>query len=243
MAANAQLLARRKAEGVGQPQPIENPVQALASRNGMTIADYFNALRDPAQSPTVSHRIDTSRVKWDSFDSDRHPDLQRAVRTIKRWYNERLDSGSGLILAGNFGCGKTHLAQAIYALYGFGAVYLNEIKLIEQIQAGYSRSGAGRSLESFAAECRRARLLIYDDLGAYSTDNMNWMQNIYLNLLDGRYEEGKATLITTNLKLVEGVNELPWSPCEDRLGGRVYSRIMGQAGEVEYYIRLFEGPD
>lgn len=240
--ANEQLLARRKREGIGQPKPIETAAQAIAEKDGMTLTDYFNALHAGTYHSENAARLDTSRAKWESFNSDRHPSLKKAMPIIKRWYGERLDKGNGLILAGNYGCGKTHLAQAIYDLYGFGAMYVSEVELAKQIQAGYGGSG-GRSLESFVSQAKRAKLLIYDDLGAYETDNLNWVQNIYMNLFDGRFEQGKAILITTNLKLIEGEANAFWSPLEQRLGGRVYSRIMGQLEEAAYYVSLFDVPD
>lgn len=241
--ANAALLAKRKALGVG-PKPIDKPLQAIADRSGMTLEDYFTNLgNEPADT---AQPIDTSRAAWDAFESDRSKVLQRAVKTVARWYQERIKVGGALILAGNCGCGKTHLARAIYDLYGFGAAYLNEVDVIGQIQAGYG-SGGGRSLESVVNQCRRAKLLIYDDLGAYETDNLKWMQNIYMSLFNGRKEAGQATFITTNLQLtqtiIEAGHDTIYSPLQNRLGIRVYSRLMGAVEQLCYYVNLFDVPD
>lgn len=247
-AANQALLAKRKALGIGQPKSIDEPIRQVVDRNGMTIADYFAALQagQLAVPPDALEEIDTSRVKWDSFDSDRHPSLQKGVKIIKQWYNDRIDSGGAIILAGNCGCGKTHLADAIYKLYGFGAAYWNEADLVEKLQAGYGNKG-GRDLESVANQCRRSKLLIFDDLGAYETDNLKWMQNIYMTLFDGRPEAGRATFITTNLqlyqKIIEAGKDTIYSPIEHRLGGRVYSRLMGAVDNLTYYVNLFDVPD
>lgn len=227
--ANAALIARRKREGVG-----ERPAAIVPAAD--TWEDYFALKAETSQAEAITGRAD----KWRAFDSDRNPILKRAIKTIGKWYDTRLDLGGALILAGNCGCGKTHLAQAICDLFGYGAFYLNEVELVERLQAGYGRSGGGQSLDSVAGYVRRARLLIYDDLGAYETDNDKWMQNIYMTLLNGRKEEGKATLITTNLELLVSNGD---SPLEARLGKRVFSRLMGQVEEMKYYVSLFDVPD
>lgn len=240
MRANEALISRRKAEGVTrrQPAPALNP-------DAITWEEYF---RIKAEADN-SEAINTSSARWQSFDSDRNPILKRAIKTIGKWYDTRIDEGGALILAGGCGCGKTHLAGAIYELFGYGAFYVNEVEMIERIQASYG-NGGGQSLESIAGYARRAKLLIYDDLGAYETDNLKWVQNIYMALLNGRREEGKATLATTNLRLVEETGQfdkdnkpVTWSPLEDRLGKRVYSRLMGQVEEMRYYVDLFKVPD
>lgn len=241
--ANEALIARRKRETISQPQPIEGAVQALANRDGMTLEDYFDALHAGTFVSESAQPVDTSRVRWDSFDSDRHRALKKASKTIKRWYNDRLDLGGAIILAGHCGCGKTHLARAIYDLYGYGAIYLNEVEMVSKIQASFGGAG-GQSLESITNYTNRARLIIYDDLGAYETDNGQWMQNIYMKLFSDRYEAGKATFITTNLKNVDTDSEgQVFSPLTNRLGQRVYSRLMGAVGEMKYFIDLFGVPD
>lgn len=246
-AANEALLAKRKALGIGRPQHLTAPIQAIVVNNGMTAVDFFQALQagelpvsDQAAGP------ETKRVKWDSFNSDRHPILQKAVKTIARWYNERISDGGAIILSGNCGSGKTHLAGAIAELYGYGAMYLNEVDMVASIQAGYGGPG-GRSLESITSYCRRSKLLIYDDLGAYETDNLKWMQNIYMSLFNGRQEAGLATMVTTNLpllqKIIEAGKNTVYSPLENRLGARVYSRLIGAVGSMEYCVNLFGVPD
>lgn len=240
--ANEALLARRKRETVSQPQPIETAVQALANRDGMTLEDYYNALNDGTFERENVQAVETSRARWDRFDSDRHPDLKRGIKTIKCWYNDRIDLGGAIILAGNCGCGKSHLAKAIFDLYGYGAMYLDEVETIKKIQASYD--GGGKSLESVTHYINQARLLVYDDLGAYETDNDKWIQNIYMALFSSRYDQGKATLITTNLKNVDtDPDGEVFSPLTARLGQRVYSRLMGAVGEMKYFIDLFAVPD
>jgi len=234
--ANEALHRRRKAEGVGNgPQSISRPASRLVETEGQTVVDYFEALAGGnGQNP--AHVIDGSRAMWDSFNSDRHPKLQEAVRIIKKWYNQRLDVGGALIIAGGYGCGKSHLAKAVADLYGWQAVFYEETKLFKAIQQGYG--GHGDSEHTIFMKARRAPLLIYDDLGSYETDNDAWIQNIYRQLFDRRFEEGKGFLITTNLALKGTPSEF-----EERVGGRNFTRILGAVEHPEYYVNLFGVPD
>ena len=90
---------------------------------------------------------------------------------------------------------------------------------------------------------QRARILVYDDLGTYETKNLDWVQGIYYNLFDGRKEAGAGLLITTNLPLETLQNGAFNSPLEDRMGKRVFSRVMGQVERLTNYVDLFGVPD
>jgi DNA replication protein DnaC len=208
----------------------------LNDLDNLTIQEYFNELAKDNQKQIINGSIS----KWHSFDSDRHPDLINAVKTIKRWYNERLPQGGALIISGNYGCGKTHLCQAIKDLYSIYAIMFDEMELFKNIQAGYN--GYGTSEAAYMKQARRAKLLIYDDLGSYETDNLRWVQGFYRQLFDKRYEEGKGYLITTNLSLKNRYKNEP-SPFAERVGGRNFSRIMGATELNEYVINLSNVPD
>lgn len=238
--ANEALLKRREKESIGKPQPISRPASHLATHNGMTLADYFTALHN-GEDVTDRESISTSRARWDNFDDERHPKLKQAVKTIKRWYAERIEAGGGLILAGGFGTGKTHLARAVYELYGYQAIFWEEDSLFRTLRGTYSGNARGQSEEGIIKQSRRAKLLIFDDLGAYETDRLNWVQNIYRGLFDGRFEEHKATLITTNLSCKSTNGET--SELEARVGGKNFSRIVGALESPEYYVDLFGVPD
>jgi len=238
--ANRRLMELRK-----ELKPIDlKQIQVALVERKVSDAEiaYFEAIgffedRTTGEPGNERQAIQGRQELWNSFNSDRHQQLTNAVRVVRDWYNHRLDVGGGLILAGGCGSGKSHLAKAVWELYGYGAVYWNEIRLIEVLQSGYG--GGGRTEESVFADVRRAKLLIYDDLGAYQTTNLEWLQRVYYNLFDSREEDGKATMITTNLPLVFGQSK----PFEDRVGRRVFSRIMGQINERQYYVDMFAVPD
>ena len=212
----------------------------MIEAEGQTVADYWNALAAGEETGNPKETVCGNRARWEAFDSDRHPALVGAVRTIKQWYNQRQPVGGALIIAGGFGCGKTHLARAIADLFGYAAVFYEETKLFKSIQDGYS--GQGDSEATYIRRAWRSPLLVFDDLGSYETDRgLAWVQNIYRQLFDRRYEAGKAFVITTNLSLKAGPDGR--SEIEQRVGGRNFTRIMGAVEHPEYYINLFDVPD
>lgn len=156
--------------------------------------------------------------------------IEAAARVI-RWYNsgERL-VGHALVLAGNPGCGKTHIASAVHHAAGLSAgVMISEPDFIEGIKAGYNGGDGGRGLVS---RCRRAKLLIFDDMGVSHVREMAWIQELYWRLLDGRLENKRATLVTTNLKGDE---------FKARLGSRALDRLMGATAK-DGFVSLFGVP-
>lgn len=237
-----------------KPVKLPAPMRMVEGQPNQAEIAYFQAIGvldkpDGIVEPVYpeAHVLTGQREKWDAFNSDRHPKLQAAIKTIGDWYDNRIADGGGIILAGGYGSGKSHLAQAIRELYGYGALYWNETRLVELVQAGYS--GGGRTEQSIFSDVRRAKLLVYDDLGAYQTTNADWIQRLYYNLFDGRKEAGLATMITTNLPLMvmektqQGRPTVVSQPFESRVGGRVFSRLMGQIEEMRYYVDMFGVPD
>lgn len=168
------------------------------------------------------------------FDWDRHPKLRLAKRVIVDWYNELPDSGA-LVLAGDVGCGKTHLAEAVADLFGRWRIsYYGEVELIKHIQETYSDKS--KSEEKIFRDLFRPTLLILDDLGTYRTDNTSFLSNVY-NRIFNEYLTvlGKPILITTNLPMF-GKKGM-----ENRIGVRSFSRLCDALGKLSEgrYIDLF----
>lgn len=168
------------------------------------------------------------------FDWDRHPKLRPAKWVIVDWYNKLPDAGA-LVLAGDVGCGKTHLAEAIADLYGrWRLSFYEEIALIKHIQETYSDQS--KSEEKIFKDLFRPTLLVLDDLGTYRTDNASFLSNVY-NRIFNEYLTvlGKPILITTNLPIF-GKKGM-----ENRIGVRSFSRLCDALGKLSEgrYIDLF----
>jgi DNA replication protein DnaC len=117
------------------------------------------------------------------------------------WYAE----GRGLLLVGEHGCGKTHLAAAcVNALVRkfYSALFVSVPDYLEQLRAHYRiEQHGGYSAEDLEDFAGRADLLVLDDLGAerlLADERGDWIRDRLHALVDRRYRRELPTVITTN---------------------------------------------
>jgi DNA replication protein DnaC len=232
-----ELLRKKRQQTQHPKQPkrisVERSQEALGSDAAYILARING---EPLPEDHPRHTIEWGPPPFKRFNSDRHPALQKAVLTIKKWLREDYQDGGALLISGRTGSGKTHICLDLKRYVPF-AVYVNEIDLVHRIQGSYK--GKGQSEDELLDRLHQARFLILDDLGAYGTENLAWIQNIYYRLLNGRKETGNATVVATNL----AVGNENFSPLRARVGDRVFSRLLGTVGDPEYYVNLFEVGD
>lgn len=137
----------------------------------------------------------------------------------------RSETCKGLLLTGKEGTGKTHIAIAVLKevmTEGYSGLYWNVPELfleLRRVMSGEANHTEGDLFD----EARRADLLVLDDLGAeksseYVTDRL------YV-LVNGRYQEDKVTVITSN----QSIDEL-----RGQLGARIASRLCEMCTVVRF---------
>lgn len=152
-------------------------------------------------------------------------DANRANFEFMRDYAKNADSavsaGRSLILLGNPGTGKTHLACATLRVFrdqGYTGLYTTVERMIQMIRATWS------SGESEAAVIRRfvdVDLLVLDEVGVQTgSDNE---KKLLFSVLNGRYENVKPTLLMGN-ETVAGFKAY--------LGERVIDRLRENDGRA-----------
>ena len=117
-----------------------------------------------------------------------------------------------LVLTGDHGCGKTHLAAAI-ANYRTQAGHQVEFQIVPDFLDHLKRTFDPESkvaFDSLFERVRKAGLLVLDDLGAHTSTP--WAQEKLYQIINYRYNAQLATVITTPLAL----NEI-----EDRISSRM----------------------
>ncbi|NLM41672.1 MAG: ATP-binding protein [Firmicutes bacterium] len=146
-----------------------------------------------------------------SFDGFQVTELNRNAfersRSFARNF-DKIENGRGIILLGPSGTGKTHLAAAIAneLREKFSVAFVYVPTLLEQMRL------SNVPLEPLL----NADLLIMDDLG---TDRAtDWVVERLLIIVDGRLNNLKPTVFTTNYDLQD---------LDARVGMRVASRIIG----------------
>jgi DNA replication protein DnaC len=108
-----------------------------------------------------------------------------------------------LVLIGDHGCGKTHLAAAIAnqrVVQGQPALFVVVPDLLDHLRATFAPTSSVSTDQRFD-EVRRAPLLVLDDLGSHSSTP--WAREKLYQLLNHRYNARLPTVITTSLTLEE----------------------------------------
>lgn len=148
--------------------------------------------------------------------------MERILETCKRY---ALRPRGWLILQGDRGVGKTHLAYAIgkeSLAHGISTFCHVIPELLDMLRAGYDNGSYTEILD----DLMHVRLLILDDLGAQN--DTPWALEKLYEILNARYRGAMATVITTN-----------YAVDDDRcpIDGRILSRMRdgiraGNAGLV-----------
>src|SRR3984957_16654550 len=152
--------------------------------------------------------------------------------------------GTGLLLTGSIGVGKTHLAVGIlHALVterGATGLFVDYRDLLKQVQHSYNPKVSATEMQ-ILAPVFEAEVLVLDELGA--SKPTDWAWDTVAPLLNTRYNDRRTTIITTNY-----ANHAPLTPDSgksdagkamredtlgDRIGERMRSRLLEMCGVVE----------
>jgi len=139
--------------------------------------------------------------------------------TLSNRIRSAVDRKESLVLIGNTGCGKTHLAIAAMrhgveaGTVSDGALFIPVPELLMKIRATF-RDGAQDTEEDVIDRYSHCPFLILDDLGAEKTSEFS-IATLEL-ILDRRIRDNRPMIVTTNLTLEE---------IEGRLSARIASRL------------------
>lgn len=142
--------------------------------------------------------------------------LERCRDYAQQWPQQaHLREGSGLLLSGSTGVGKSHLAAAVVlALLERGAkvLFRNTSAFLCRLKDGYAEDRSERG----EMDClEAAELLVLDDLGVER--DSPWERETLYRVVNGRYEQLKPIIVTTNADL---------NLLEKSLGPRTFGRLI-----------------
>jgi DNA replication protein DnaC len=178
----------------------------------------------------------------DSYESGAH---MRARKFVEGYPVET--AGTGLLLTGSIGVGKTHLAvgilQALVTERGVVGLFYDYRDLLKQVQNSYNQSVAATELEVLRPVFE-AEVLVLDELGAAKPSD--WVWDTVAHILNTRYNDRRTTIITTNYANAGplGTESGPRGAARDamreetlgdRIGERMRSRLQEMCVVVEMH--------
>lgn len=156
---------------------------------------------------------------FDSFkvDDEKQAKVLRVCRDYADNFNKHYNEGRSLLLLGNVGTGKTHLAAAIadqvIKQLGCTALYRTVYGILQYVKGSFDREAEYNEADAFAAFIE-PHLLIIDEVGATKTTEFE--QQTLFNIVNGRYEQQVPTIVISNLMPEELVTAMG-ERCVDRL--------------------------
>ena len=186
----------------------------------------------------------------DSYDST-YPSATRSLKSAHMSARKFVESypletqGTGLLLTGSIGVGKTHLAvgilQALVQERGATGLFYDYRELLKQVQNSYNRQVSATELE-ILAPVFEAEVLVLDELGA--SKPTDWVWDTVAHILNTRYNDRRTTIITTNysnlppLGLEQGSSPSRAAMREETLGDRIGERMRSRLQEMCVVVEM-----
>lgn len=178
--------------------------------------DWYRKMEQQAEEEKkqrIQRLFDFSRLgerfKNSTFDRfEPLPGTEKALKYAKEFaenFLDHLEKGTGLIIFGEPGNGKTHLVAAVVhkvISQGKTAIFQWVPDLLDRIKRTYGKNG---QVEETEDEILRAvnsvDLLVLDDLGAEQWTQ--WTEGKMTSIIEHRYRFRKPILVTTNCQVQE----------------------------------------
>lgn len=175
----------------------------IVEKQGLTAARRCECVGVESAARAQERARIPANYQEDSFDNFSHrdsPDL-RLIHTQLLGYVRDFPNANppGLLLIGEPGTGKTHLAVSVLRRLidkGFDGRFVDYQMMLERIRASYDPLSGEPAREAFE-EALDCGVLLLDDLGAHRVSG--WVEDTVTSIITWRCNERKPLIATTNL--------------------------------------------
>ena len=172
---------------------VEREEISGAVRCGCAAAERASRLFDDAGIPVLYEH-----ASFDSFAPRK--ELMNVFTMVRGFVREFPNSSRpGLLLMGDPGTGKTHLAvaalRAILAK-GFEGMFVDYQNLLDRIRSGFDPGSQTTDKEAYRVAMEK-EVLMLDDLGAHRVTD--WVEDTVTSIITARCNNRKPLIATTNL--------------------------------------------
>lgn len=170
---------------------------------------------------------------------------REAYNTAKKYadeFKQYRNSGDGLIFAGSYGTGKTHLAAAIchqLVRQEYQPIIGTLIKLLGNIKTTYNNPESEETEDQIIEEYTSCDLLIIDDLGKEKPTD--WVLEKLYYIINTRYEKCLPIVVTTNYDMDKLIKRLTYKDnieTAEAIVSRIYEICVGIDMIWEDYRRI-----
>ena len=206
---------RQCLEEQDRAEQLEQQRQDAAERKQLRIDNQMRRAAIPRRF--ADRRLSTYKAQ--------NEDQRRALASCTRYadqFDQALEHGTNLILCGNPGTGKTHLAIGIAWQVmdaGHTAAFTTTMDAIRRVRETYSRDSHETERQAIEA-LSKPDLLILDEVGVQLGTEAERLT--LFEIINARYQDMRPTILISNLSL-DGIEEYLGQRGMDRMregGGR-----------------------